>query len=620
MRVILFIFVLFTGLLSSGQIHFESYHATSKKICPQSNYSYTEYNPLIIHRPLNPQFESAEKEPLTIENKELKGNSEFKSVEEIELPLIQFGFEDVYDNNWIPNDNSMAISNDGYMITMRNAKISFYDPSLQLLETKTLGTFTAPLGITGSKYDPRVIYDQAENRFVAVILSGFDYSSSNVVIAFSSTSDPRDPWNFYTVSGNFLNDSTWSDFPSIALSEEELFISVTNFDDSLSSNYWEFYGCRIIQMNKMQGYDGDSLVDFTYHVVNPGFGVDTPSVVYYYNVIPVKGGDSLYGPEMYFVSTLDCPFPDSLGNYAPNDSVFLVKFSGNQYDPSFNITSEFLESTINYGISSSTPQPNAQSLQTNYNTIKDVVFENNKIHFLLNSIDYANNQAGIFHGIISDPEGTISLSSTMISFDTLGVAFPSIAYVGEFPGDEKYIIGFNYASSTLYPGNACLVYDNGNYSPLRVLKEGQSIMNLTSSNAERWGDYTTMQKKYNEPQFVFFAGSYGRSNDTHTWITKMTLDTAYLSIDDPKKNDEILYPVPASERLQVRFTLDQMQTCTFSIYSINGQLMDEILSYRVKEGENEFSFDVSGLSAGLYILAVNGSKGYAFSRNFTIHN
>ncbi|MBN2730410.1 MAG: T9SS type A sorting domain-containing protein [Bacteroidales bacterium] len=618
MKVVIILLFSIIAIAAHGQLQTSSTKGYSQKLTKQSRYSKTDYNPILIHRPLNPQNETILLEQQKPANDFSQAKSHFKTSEEIELPLIQYGFEDAYDNNWIPNDNSMAISNDGFMVTMRNSMISFYDPSHQLIQTQTLNAFTDSLGLPQTKFDPRVMYDQNEDRFVTVMLGGYYHNTSQVVIGFSSTSNPQDEWYFYNVPGNFLNDSSWSDFPSIALSNEELFITITNFDDYLTSSYWKFTGCRIIQMNKMQGYNGDSIVDFNYHLVNPGFGVPIPSDVYYYNVIPVKSADTLIGPDMYFVSTLDCPAPDTAGQFDPNDTVFLVKFNGNQYDAGFNIESHYLQSPFNYGISGSTPQPQNQALKTNYNTVKDAIFFNNKIHFLLNSIDYSNDQAGVYHGIIEDPDGTRLLSAIMLSYDSIGIAYPAMAWAGTSVADEKFIIGFNYTSSVLYPGNACIVYDNGSYSNMKVLKEGQSVMNLTSSNAERWGDYTCMQRKHNEPEFIFYAGSFGMSNDTRTWISKITLDTAYLSINEFTDFEAKIYPVPASERVQVLFETADPQQCVFTIYSIDGALVGEVLTQRVKAGKNEISFDISTLKNRVYILVISGSKGYTFSKKFLV--
>jgi hypothetical protein len=245
-------------------------------------------------------------------------------------------------------------------------------------------------------------------------------------------------------------------------------------------------------------------------------------------------------------------------------------------------------------------------------------FFNDKIHFLLNSLDYNNGQAGIYHGIISDPEGSKTLNATMISYDTIGIGFPAMARAGDVPGDEKFIIGFNYANPNMYPGNACIVYDNGSYSDIKTLKEGEMVMNMTSSNAERWGDYTCMQRKYNEPQFVYFVGSYGIYYTSYSWVSKLTLDTAYLGIEETVQNNAVMYPVPASERLEVRFEIKTPQVCTFRIYSVTGKLVDEILANRVKAGENEISFDISTLNSGTYVLVIAGNKGYSFSNKFLV--
>ncbi|PLW92403.1 MAG: hypothetical protein C0592_10930 [Marinilabiliales bacterium] len=618
MRTVIFLAFVFPVLSSIAQVQVESYKMQAHKLIKAFPSSETGYDVSVIHKPLNPNNESSNLENKSKNGLELQGRSNFRSTTEVQEPIIQYAWEDIHDDYWVPNDNTMAISNDGYMITMQNSRLAFYDPSHQEILSQKLNDFTDSLGLPETKYDPRLLYDYEQDRFVTVMLAGYEHTSSQIVIGFSGSSNPTDEWSFYTVPGNILGDSSWSDFPSIALSNEELFITVTNFDDYLTETYWKFTGCRILQVNKMQGYNGDSIVDYTYHFINPGFGASIPSDVYYYNVIPVRGGDTLYGPDMYFVSTLDCGFPDSTGGFAPNDTVFLVKFNGNQYDTGFSIESHLLQSPINYGMSGATPQPYGLELKTNYNTILDAVLCNNKIHFMLNSIDYSNGMAGIYHGTIADPDGSKTLTATMISYDTLGIAFPSFEWVGDSPGDEKYIIGFNYAAANTYAGNACILYDNGNYSNMKILKEGNTVMNFGGSNAQRWGDYTCMQKKHNEPQFIFFVGSYGEYYNSRTWISKLTLDSAYLAINEPTMSSGKIYPVPASERIQVAFSISKPQICSFFIYSFGGELSDEIHTEMIESGENKVSFDISTLPEGNYILVIAGEDGYEFTKKFQV--
>lgn len=598
-----------------AQPDYSSHFFKSDKIYSGKADSSIDYMPVLLHYGHNNPNLMTLKDHANSKSSE---NSRFRTSKNVSMPQILDGFESVYDSGSIPNDDAIAVSNSGNIITIRNSKINFYNEDFLLLNSQSLNSFTSVLGISGAKYDPRVVYDHYENRFIIVLLSGYDYSTNQIIVCFSASDDPMGDWHFYSIPGNIFEDDTWSDYPTIAINENELFISVTNFADMTSWDTWDFYGARIIQMNKFHGYEGDDEVDYVYHLVNPGFPVDIPSEIYYYNVTPVKGGRDLYGPNMYFLSTLDCPFPDELtGDYPANDTLFLLEFSGDIYDDDFEITSELLFTDVPYQMSVNTPQPEGLFLSTNYNTIKDSYYENNNIHFVMNSLDPDNNQAGVLHGIINDVGNTNLMSCNMISFDTIGVAFAAIAYTGSGPDDDKAIIGFNYTSETHFPGNACIYYDNGEYSNLLVLKEGLSVMNLTSSQTERWGDFTTIQIKHNEPHIAYFVGSFGRYNRTRTWVSKILIPDIISGREDFETTEinAHIYPNPVSEMVTVSFETDVNQVCFFDLYDINGRKLADLYARMVKSGINEFSFNISHLEAGIYILKITGDNDYTYSKS-----
>jgi hypothetical protein len=576
--------------------------------------------PSILNHPLNATHIS-DITPDSLSPNNMQGKRSLHTTNsDISLPEIITGIQDTYDGSSIPNDNAIAVSNSGNIITLRNSMITFYNNELELVLAQSLMAFTESLNIDEFVYDPRVIYDPDENRFIIVMLSGFNYQTSDIIVCFSESDNPSDNWHFYTIPGNILNDETWSDYPIVAINENELFITVTNFADMEDFSTWDFYGCRIIQMNKTQGYNGDASVNYAYHVVNPGYAVDTPSTIYYYNITPVKAGMELYGPQMYFVSTLDCPFYDEeTESYPSNDTVFLVEFSGAQNDPNFEITSKYLHSDILYGKGPNAKQPYDHELQTNYNTIRDAIYVNNTIHFTFNTKDFNNQRAGIFHGIINDVDEESSLQSEIISFDTMDVAFPSIAFAGLEATDQKILIGFNYSSEDHYPGNACLIYDNGNYSDYVILKQGLGLMNMTTDLAERWGDYTTIQIKHDEPWIAFFVGSYGHASRTRTWLSKILLpDNVAIQPEQMKLHEAKLFPNPVNEFFTTEFYVDNAQVCSFEIFDNKGSLVDVIIKHRVKAGANQFSFNIGDMNAGIYFLHIMGNDGFVAKEKFIV--
>jgi hypothetical protein len=144
-------------------------------------------------------------------------------------PSILRSFKGNLFSNSAPNDNTLAISNTGQLISAINTNIYFYDVlNDSLLKSMSLNNFSAPLtGISNHQYDPKLLYDPQQNRFIIVFLAGASSDTkTDIVVGFSETSDMLGAWHVYSLPGNPLNDTSWTDYPAIALTEDELFITV----------------------------------------------------------------------------------------------------------------------------------------------------------------------------------------------------------------------------------------------------------------------------------------------------------------------------------------------------------------------------------------------------------
>ncbi|MGB0194882.1 MAG: hypothetical protein ACPF8Z_06735, partial [Schleiferiaceae bacterium] len=124
----------------------------------------------------------------------------------------------------IPNDNAMAISKDGILCAAVNSV--FWAQNIHtgdLVMPSPVGLFSLQQMANGSSfenyYDPKLIYDPTQDRFVLVFLKDNDAANSKIIVCFSSTNDPADAWHVYRLDGNPLDNNRWTDFPAVALSE-----------------------------------------------------------------------------------------------------------------------------------------------------------------------------------------------------------------------------------------------------------------------------------------------------------------------------------------------------------------------------------------------------------------
>lgn len=126
-----------------------------------------------------------------------------------------------------PNDNDMAISDQGIVLSVINSDIYVKNTKTGVVSSpKSLAAISGPLNIPYFKFDPKVMYDPTADRFVMVFLAGNLDTTSSVILGFSQTNNPNLGWNMYKLPGNPLNNGYWTDYPMIAMTGKELFLTV----------------------------------------------------------------------------------------------------------------------------------------------------------------------------------------------------------------------------------------------------------------------------------------------------------------------------------------------------------------------------------------------------------
>ncbi len=510
------------------------------------------------------------------------------------LPRVNGGFEGNLAGNGTPNDNNLAISNNGKIISVVNSNIYFYDTIGTELFNASLGAWTIDLDITNNKFDPKVIYDDEADRFVVVFLNGTSAFSSKYIACFSSSNDPMDPWNMYKLSGNPLNDTSWSDYPALSLSPEDLFLTINLLTPGQS---WQtgFKQSVIWQIDKWSGYNGDSTLTTNLWTDIKEGGINIRNI---HPVRPAKGV-SFDGNDHYFLSNR---------NFATeSDSIYLIHItdalSGNP-----SLTVELLNSSTNYYLNVDAPQSSGQFLATNDARVLGGIRELDYIQFVGNCTDTTYGNSAIYHGIIHLPSKTCT--GHWISDSVLNLGYANIAGIGYDQNDQQSIISFEYSSATDFAGLAAVYYDgNGNYSPIKPLRTGDGYISVFNDPLERWGDYLGIQRSYTNMCEVWTAGTFGKVNhDNGTWVARIggeeDCSGFVLSNDENKlsQNGISIYPNPTAEWVNLELKTENEGILVLDIIDINGKLVRTLVKEAVNIGNYDFKFNVAPLSKGVYVL------------------
>ncbi|HET6512341.1 MAG TPA: T9SS type A sorting domain-containing protein [Candidatus Kapabacteria bacterium] len=510
------------------------------------------------------------------------------------VPLLDRNFQ-ANNASGTPNDNSMAISNAGIVVSVVNTNVRIYDSTGKQLLSRSLATFGDTVGPLTRTYDPRALYDPISDRFIVVFLNGTLDTNNNPIVCFSKTNDPTKDWNVYKLPGNPLqNDTTWSDYPIVSMSKDELFLTFNLLKNNMN---WDdgFTRSLIWQVPKNDGYTGATALTSKLYSEIKYDGR------YVWSICPVRGSDQIQSPNMYFLSVR----PDA----ESNDMIFLHEVTNTAASGTATLLQKLLVTNVKYGVPPNADQPKVNDtignyLQTNDARVLDATLRDNTIHFVGNTVDPTNLRAALHIGRITDPSGPNAMATGQIYSDpALDFGYPSIVAL-----PQGLVMTFSHTSSTVFPGtSAAYLPSLGEYVDRIVVKDGSSAINVLQDSIERWGDYTGLQVRYNNPSTAWLSGSYGVrvgiSRTHQTWVGEVRIAPSSVP-ERPtlELSRSLSYPNPTNGLVNVAST-KPLRTVSF-VNALGARI--ELMPFATGEG---FAVDLSDQPAGMYHITLHYADG-----------
>jgi hypothetical protein len=497
----------------------------------------------------------------------------------------------------IPMDNDIAISNDGIIISAVNSNIWIYDTLGNRLGIRNIVNIVPFLGQFDRVSDPRLLYDPKTDRFILVCFSGSSSTTTKIIVGFTATNDPLANWNFYQLNGNPFNDSTWSDYPIISISDKDLFMTFNQIQDVLG---WQF-GFRqsvIYQIKKDDGYNATPLQYTLWDSIKYNGTL-------YRNICPAKYQETNMGDDMYFLSVRNVDIS--------NDSVFIIHIDNSYQSGNATMTQKVVQSPVDYGFPPNPAMNNGNYLMTNDGRVLAAIYENDHIHFGANSVHPTLFNAGVLLGEIKNvSSASPTITAEVFADSVTEYGYPSMTYMGSSPTDHRVLFNIAHCYTDSFPGISVIYKDasSGFSDMVRVIESANSVNNLTDSN-ERWGDYSGVQALYNNPSVAYLAGTYVPSSSYRARIAKIRNADWPLSISNSQSaiTQSSIFPNPINEsKFTTQFTLAKQENLSFNLYSMNGQLIENLLNRNCKAGKNEFSFITNPLPKGNYIFSIQGEN------------
>jgi hypothetical protein len=554
----------------------------------------------VVHKPI-----VAEKEIKKQHRSDLSSNSKghqseniysYAKIDEcVNPPVLQTNFEGNQRNRlnfpplgWYPSECSIAISNAGKIVSVSNSWMYYFNQNGTVIFSDSLYHFANGIA------DEHVLYDPKADRFVYISNRGFSdfvtwFTPAPKMIAFSKTNDPMDGWNYYFIPQTDYHDNSIEDYPLLALSDSEAFITTNYFKSG-----WRTH-VEVIQIKKSDGYTGaSSLTMQTYDAPLAG-SVEG-------SLVPAQGGSDTYGPDMYFIMS---------NEHSTGSNKYYVYEITNTIASGQAVLNRYavVTSNISYTGNGLLYQYGGIMLEDQVapknDAIENAFYENGLIQFCQISKSNGNGKAAVIVGRISGVPNNLSCSAKLISDPNLYLSFPSIAYAGISSTDNSAIVGIERSGINSYPGlSAAFISSDFNLSPLVTIKAGNDTINGA------YGDYSGICRRYNHPGEVWFEGQYGSLTDKKiNWITKLHAPPACpVRIATEEINKLTVMPNPVSNITTISFSLLHSQNVSLKIFDLNGRLTATISDKVFEAGKNEFLWSVADIKEGIYFLQLQSEE------------
>jgi hypothetical protein len=158
-------------------------------------------------------------------------------------------FEGMRDTGWYPPDPVIAVG-PNHVIQAVNSSFQITTKDGAALSTKSFASWWSAVVPGVSPFDPKVLYDQHDDRWVLLTLAvNTSNRESWYLVSTSQTSDPTEPWCSWALDAD-LDGSTpsnnWADFPGLGLDEEALYVTSNQF------SFDQLFGLEIPQYSKLR--------------------------------------------------------------------------------------------------------------------------------------------------------------------------------------------------------------------------------------------------------------------------------------------------------------------------------------------------------------------------------
>ena len=430
---------------------------------------------------------------------------------------------------FIPPDPSGAAGTNS-LIAVVNVMIESRNKATGALSWRdSLQDFFSSVSPINTLFDPKIVFDHYENRFVVVALernhAGANpnaNNSSRILVAVSKTATPASAttsdWYYLSINseesiGGFDH---WADYPGFEIDEEAVYITTNMFAHTGGTTN---FGVRLWIINKgvIGGFYGGGSASFTKHDPYAGAGTATTTMPAY--IYGASGAGSGIGTYLVSYSGL---------TVTPNEFIQVVRID----DPLG--TPDFTQAYILLGDIENNPLPEipdapqlgtATLIEVNDRRALDAVWRNDQLWLTTTLIPNSGVDSGqaTAHWIKLN---TSSWPPTLADQGDIGgediatgtsTFFPAVAVNNS--GDAYF--GFSASSSTTYAGFYSAGRKTGDTAgtvrSTEIVRAGDAYYIRTfGGTRNRWGDYSGASLDPVDDNIFWVYNTYAMSRGTPT--------------------------------------------------------------------------------------------------------
>jgi hypothetical protein len=561
--------------------------------------------------------------------------------------FLGFDFSDNAKENdkrvFIPPDPIGAAGIDR-LIAVVNVMIEVRSKSGTLLWRDALKDFFQDLSPQTFTFDPKVVYDHYEDRFLVVVLEKEQSGSnpdpgnkSRIFLAVSKDGTPESAtaqdWYYHEINAKTLigTEEYWADYPGFEVDEEAIYITANmfSFEGGTGTNKTHLW---IIDKGTSEGfYAGDSASVAVYDPYASNNGIATTTMPA--QVFGTSGAGSGVGTYLVTYSGLSNGTIEFLQVVRINDPLGTPKFSLLPYVSLGNLEND-----------TQTELPDAPQLgsdiliEVNDRRVLDCVWRNNVLWLTTTINPRTEPDAGqtTAHWIKINTSGT----PTLLDQGNIGgediapntfTFYPAIAV--NSGGDAKF--GFSASAETIYAGAYVTGRQTGDtpgtVQSSETVRDGEdyyvrTFSDLPESKPNRWGDYSGMALDpandeifwvFNEYAAVRGDSSKGEDGRWGTVWASCSFDPVSISLSNQSIPDDYTllpnYPNPFNQSTTLCFSLPEDQLINLEIFDSNGKKILTLVNESKHAGFHQLSWD--GLNkqgqpvgSGLYIYRIRAGS------------